>query len=155
MAKRRKKQHTSRRRSRRRMSGITAGFGSDVMEIIGLVAGSVAATVAQRQLTSVNAKLISAGEIVGGHMLKKHGKSPFMVGVGFGLMSAGAIGLTHELGVIHGVEDFVSGMYGGEMTSQHELSGFRNNQFIGEAGMAGLANEAHVGDMDEMYLNEM
>lgn len=150
MAKR-KKHHKVHHR-RRRVSGVHSGLGGDLMEVIGLVAGSVAATIAQRQLTSMNPKLVSAAELVGGHMLKKHAKSPLMTGIGFGLMSAGAIGLTHEFGVIHGVEDFVSGLYDGEMSGylDTEMSGFRNDQFIG-----GLANEEHIGNMESVYLDEM
>lgn len=152
MAKRRKK-HVTHRRRHRRMSGI--GHSSDIMEVLGLVAGSVVATVAQRQFTSMNPKLISGGELVGGHLLKKHSHSPFMTGVGFGLMSAGAIGLTHEFGIIHGVEDFVSGLYDGQMIDGYEqdMQGLGNDNYV----LNGLSNEAHVGDMNtsDPFLNEM
>lgn len=145
MAKRRKKHHAPRRR--RRMSGISAhGIQGDLMEAAGVVVGSVLGTVIQRQMTSMNPKIVSGIQLVGGIMIKRHAKSPLMSGAGWGLMGAGAIGLTHEVGLIHGVEDFVSGY----LESAHDMRGLPNESYMG-----GLSNEAHVGDFQEDIVNEM
>lgn len=137
---RRKKHHTKHRTHRRhRMGGVAShGFTADLMEIGGLVAGSVLATVAQRQLTSINPKVISAGEIAVGYYLKNHATSPLMRGVGWGMLSAGAIGLTHEVGLIHGLEDMVSGLYGGETY----MDGISNSQHVNSFG--GISNSQRI-----------
>lgn len=114
MAKRKKAHHKPTRRRSRRMSGIGTGkLGEGLMEAVGLVAGSIVATVMQRQLTSINPKIVSGGQLLGAIMLRPHAKTPLMQGVAYGIMSAGAIGITHELGVIHGIDDLVSGCTGG------------------------------------------
>ncbi len=143
MAKRKKKT-THRTHRRRRMSGLGSGMGHDLQEAAGLVLGSVAATIMQRQLTTVNPKLVSGGQVLLGIMLKRHAKSPIMAGAGWGIMGAGAIGLTHEVGLIHGVEDFVNGIGMGAMASDSQMieglsneqsvSGFRNDMYVGDAG---------------------
>jgi hypothetical protein len=145
MAKRRKKHHAP--RWRRRMSGISAhGIQGDLMEAAGVVLGSVAGTVIQRQFTSMNPKVVSGVQLVAGIMLKRHAKSPIMSGAGWGLMGAGAIGLTHEVGLIHGVEDFVSGY----LQSEHEMQGISNESYMG-----GISNEDHVGDIEEDWVDQM
>ena len=149
MAKR-KKHHTTKRRSPRRRMG-AGPMGSDIMEVVGLIAASVGGTVLQRQLTTVSPKLVGAGEIAVGFYLKNHGNSPFMRGLGWGLLSTGSIGLTHDLGIIHGMEDLVSGIWNGGMSeTEHELGqgGIRNNQHVG-----GMRNNQHVGAAEQPMYN--
>ena len=128
-----------RRPGSRRISGISSSLGHEAMEVLGLVAGNVGATIMQRQATTLNPKIVSGGQIVVGYFVKKHAKAPFMSGVGYGLMSAGAIGLTHEIGIIHGVEDFVSGLYGGqtyvETETEMPMRGISNHDT-----MSGISN---------------
>ncbi len=156
MAKKKKKHTTHRRSPRRRMSGLGHGMGNDLMEVLGLVFGNVGATIVQRQATSINPKLVSGFELVGGYMLKKRSHSPFMQGISLGLMSAGAIGLTHQLGMIRGVEDFVNGLGDGDMSGyEAEMRGLSNEHY---SVMNGLSNESSmsgsmVGAMD--LINEM
>jgi hypothetical protein len=132
MAKKRhhKKKTTHRRRrigaaSSHSMMGMAESLG-------GLVVGSMVATVMQRQFTSINPKLISVGQMVAGVYLSKK-PSPLMAGIGWGMASAGAIGLTHEVGLIHGIEDTLSGLWadGAQntiegMQNQTTLSGMQN-----------------------------
>jgi hypothetical protein len=143
MAKRKKSHHHTRAsKRRRRVSGITHGLGGDMMEVVGLVAGNIAGTVIQRQLTTISPKLISGGQLVGGYLIKKKMHGNFMQGVGLGLMSAGAIGLTHEFGVIRGVEDFVNGIddgINGSYLDYDQMHGLSN-----ENSMSGLNNSAMV-----------
>ena len=134
MAKRRKKHHTTHHRRRRRMGAVVShGLTANVMEVGGVVAGSVLATIAQRQLSTINPKVISAGEIAVGFYLKQS-PHPFTRGVGWGVLGAGAIGLTHEVGLIHGLEDMVSGlmqpanMY--EVDAPAHTGGFGNSQHV-------------------------
>lgn len=148
MAKKKKK--TTRRTHRRRRMGAVAshGLGADVMEVAGLVAGSVVGTIAQRQFASVNPKIISAGQLAVGFYLKNHSTHPFMRGVGWGTLGAGAIGLTHEFGVIHGLEDMVSDLWsGGEYYEQIPAG---NGGFANSMHVAGFANSHRVaGDMND------
>lgn len=153
MAKKKKttKHRTTRRR--RRVSGLGSGLDHDGMEVLGLIAGNVASVVAQRQMTSISPKIVSGAQLVGGFMLKKHAKSPFMSGVGYGLMSAGAIGLTHDFGILHGVEEFVNGIAGGGSTylETTDMSGLNNNQT-----MTGLGNgQTMAGGYYEQVITEM
>lgn len=110
MAKRKKAHHKPTRRRSRRMSGLgSQGLSEGLMEAAGLVVGSIVATVMQRQLTAVNPKLVSGGQLVGAILMRQHAKTPLMQGVVYGIMSAGSIGLVHEVGIIHGIDNLVSG----------------------------------------------
>jgi hypothetical protein len=140
-----KHKKTTRRRTstprRRRIGGVgTHGFTGDFMEVVGLVAGTVAGTIAQRQLTHVNPKLIAAGEIAVGFALKKHtGHHPFMNGVGWGVLSSGAIGLAHDFRVISGVEDFINGIDNQTTTGyieEHQMHGITNERYV-----SGISND--------------
>lgn len=140
MRKHHKKQHATKRRisghRRHRMGAL--GMGQDtLMEIAGLVVASIGGTIAQKQLTTINPKIVSAAEVAAGVYLKNSAGSAFMRGMGWGLLSTGSIGLFHEFGVIRGLDDLVSGMTG---EGGGYIEGIRNDQFI-----AGLANEVHVG----------
>lgn len=152
MAKRRKKSHRTTHR-RRRMSGVGSGVGHELQELIGLVAGNIAATIVQRQATTINPKIVSILEMGGGYMLKKHAHTPLMTGFAYGLMSAGAIGLTHEVGLIHGVEDFVNGLGDGGYIESEHMHGLGNESYSVGGSVGGLGNEEHVGAMD--FVNEM
>lgn len=144
MAKKKKStRRVGRPRPRRRMSGITTGLTGDLMELAGIVAGSVAATVAQRQLSSVNQKVIAAGEIAVGLYMKKHGGHPFLHGMGYGMMGAGAIGIAHDFRIIAGVEDFMNGIdneYSQGYVEEGYVHGFQNERLV-----AGFGNEMSVG----------
>jgi hypothetical protein len=152
---RRKKTHRKTHR-RRRIGSAGGGIGNDAMQAVGLVAGSVAATVMQRTLSSMDSKIVSGGQIVAGFLLKKHGKSPFMEGMGWGVMGAGAIGLTHEVGLIHGINDMVSGLMNPGMDeyeynpyAEREMRGLGNGQRV-----AGMNNGARIaGDGMETEYN--
>lgn len=143
MAKRKKgtKHHTG----RRRMGAVPGRFQNTLMEVAGLIAASVGGTVMQRQLTAVNPKVVSAGQLVAGYMIHDN-KHPFLRGAGYGLLGTGAIGLTHELGMIHGLEDLVSGLYGGEdyISLPAGQSGIANQQYV-----AGIDNRQHLSGMEE------
>lgn len=140
MAKRKKSKKAPVRR-RRRMSGIGSGLGHEAMEAVGLVAANIGGVIMQRQLTSVNPKIVSGAQIIVGYLIKKHAKSPLMSGVGWGMMSAGSVGLVHEVGIIHGVEDFVSGLYGGGSSYEVDMPmrGLTNSSV-----MSGLNNSSTV-----------
>lgn len=136
------------------MGATHSNLSNDLMEVLGLVAASVGGTVIQRQLTSLNPKIISAGEIAVGFYLKNHGDSAFTRGLGWGLLSTGSIGLTHEVGLIHGMEDLVSGMFhgggGGHYQELQDMSGIRNNQYVG-----GIRNDQYVGNMEPQATGSM
>lgn len=156
----RKKHHAKKRTThrRRRISGLGSGIGHDAMEAVGLVVGSIAATVIQRQATSLSPKIVGGIELVGGIMLKRHAKSPFMAGMGWGIMGAGAIHVAHDFGMISGVEDFVSGIAGGMgYTEERYVNGLSNESHMsGYDAMGGLANGAYVSGSEPVdYLNEM
>ncbi len=148
MAKRKAKKKTTHHR-RRRVSGMGSGFGHEAMEVVGLVVGNIGSVIMQKQMTSMNPKIVSGGQLVGGFLLKKHAKSPLMSGIAYGLMSAGAIGLTHEVGIIHGVEEFVSGMMGATYEEEIETSnmrGIRNSDTV-----SGVRNSDTVTGMNTQY----
>lgn len=129
---RRKKHHKKHTTRRRRVSGFGSGLGHEAMEAVGLVAGGVASVVIQKQISSVNPKIAAGGTLVAGVLIKKHSKSPFMTGFGYGMMATGAVGLAHDFHLIAGVEEFVSGL--------------TNSQFVSSEreGMRGIDNESHL-----------
>lgn len=153
MAKRKKttKRHTTHRRRRMGSAG-SAGIMHTVQEAIGVVIGSVAATVAQRSF-KVNPKILAAVEVFGGVQIKNHAHSPLMAGIGWGVLSAGAIGFAHDFHIISGVEDFINGidndMSGGYEDQSYVQGGIGNeyyvNGFNNEQMVAGAAGGSYMG----------
>jgi hypothetical protein len=106
MAKRRKKaRKTGRRRSR------VSGLGQiDMMNILGVAAGAVAAGFADKFIPDTLDKRISAGiKIAAGvalPMLVKGGNTKnLLAGVGSGMIAVGAVDLLKGFGVLQGAED--------------------------------------------------
>jgi len=141
MKKHSKKHHTTKRTHRRprRMGAAPGELNRDMMQVAGILAVAVGAGMVKRQLTAVNPKIISAAELLAGFMLKRSANSGFMEGVSWGLIGDGAITLTHETGILRGLDDLVSGISdGGEY-----MQGIRNDQYI-----AGVRNDQYLGAMD-------
>lgn len=136
MARKKKVTHHKRTTHRRRVGAVhSAGLMHSAEILLGLVAGGVINTGIQRQLHSVNPKIISVVQMVGGMWLTRKA-SPIIQGFGFGTAGAGAINLTHEMGLLNGVEDMMSGMFGQ-----------KDNYFIPEA-QGGLDNGRMVNGID-------
>lgn len=152
MAKKRKKASAPRRR--RRMSGISSGsVMNSVQTAAGLVLGSVTSTVLQRMAGGkLSPKLMAAGQMVAGFWLDGHAKSPLIKGVAMGVISAGAISFTHDIGLINGIEDLVSGYDDedgqGYIGQEYEMNGMDNRRYI-----AGLSNLDTVGDVGVGRMN--
>ena len=149
MAKKKKVHHTPKKRvtHRRRMGNTgTKGMLGNVEELIGLVAGAVITTVAQRQITQVSPKIVALAGIVGGFYLKTHGNNDILRGIGYGALTTSAVHLTHEVGVIHGVEEMVSGLFdgggGGGDTAQVSYSAMHG--ISNETNISGVGNEQRV-----------
>lgn len=161
MAKKRKK--PVKRKSHHRRIGSTGRM--DMMSLVetgvGLLIGSNLGTIMQRQLTSVNNKVVSALQLAGGFWLSRK-PNMIVAGIGYGVASAGAIGLSHETGLIHGIEDTLSGIIGntdGGYYGDHELSGMSNERTLSgmdnETVMSGLGNGRTLsGDMPMMATND-
>lgn len=150
MAKRKKKTHRVHHR-RRRMSGAGGGFGNDAMEVLGMVGGAVLTVAVQRTMVHVSPKIVAGAGLVGGFLLKKHGHSALMQGAAAGIMTTSAVHLSHDVGLLNGVESFVSGLYGdgGMIESEHEMRGISNNDT-----MTGISNNAMMsGDQYDDYMS--
>lgn len=115
MAHKKKARKAPKRHHRRRIGAVHHGgdMMHDGMELVGIVVGSVLATSIQRHATSMNPKLISAAEIVGGMFLKHRATSPIVQGIGYGIAGAGAIGIASEFNVIHGVDSLCTRLFPG------------------------------------------
>jgi hypothetical protein len=138
MAKRKAKKAATKRQYRR-VGAIKKPGLDDAMEAVGLVLSSIGGTIIQRQFTTINPKIVSVMQLAGGYFLKSSNQ-PLIRGMGWGLVGTGAIGLTHQLGVINGIEDMVSGMYqDGYMMDTNEMQGIQNESFV-----AGIANESRI-----------
>ena len=137
MKKHSKKHHTTKRthRSPRRMGATPGELNRDMMQVAGILAVTLGGGMIKRQLTAVNPKIISAAELVAGFMLKRTAQSGFMEGLSWGLIGDGAITLTHETGIIRGLDDLVSGVSDGDY-----MMGMRNDQYIG-----GVRNDQYIG----------
>jgi hypothetical protein len=150
-----RKKSKSKKHSRRRRIGATGGrLQGDAMQVVGVVAGSVAATVMQRSLSSLDPKVVSAGQLVGGFLIKNNAKTPLMEGIGWGVLGAGAIGLTHEVGLIKGIDDMVAGMMNPGMEDYYEdmgnYGGYNMRGINNSSRVAGISNGARIaGDADD------
>lgn len=139
MAKRKAKKTATTKRQYRRVGAIKKPGLDDAMEAVGLVLSSIGGTIIQRQFTSINPKIVSVMQLAGGYFLKSSNQ-PLIRGMGWGLVGTGAIGLTHQLGVINGIEDMVSGMYqDGYQLEAGDMQGIRNESYV-----AGIANESRI-----------
>lgn len=140
MAKRKKSHHKTpaRRSTRRRMGAVhSGGIMGDLQELAGVVIGSLGATMVQRQ-SFASPKIIAGLETLGGIYLKNHATNQFMKGLGYGALAVGSVSLLHDVGVIRGVEEFVSGLGIGMSEfgeSQGEIS------YSTEPNISGIANE--------------
>ena len=146
MAKRNHKPANRRTHHRRRIGAVSHGSMMHTAETLGgLVIGSMVSTIVQRQFTSVNPKIISVAQIgLGLFMTRK--PSPIMQGVGWGMAGAGAIGLSHEVGLIHGVEDMMSGMLQGDYNAN--LNAPEGQVMYNGNMMNGMTNDTTLSGMD-------
>jgi len=104
MAKRRKKAHTKRRRSR--VGAVPKG---SIMASVGLIAGAVAGRlVAKKVLPNVDEKIKNVGVVAVGFLLPKFMKSEIGKSIGAGMIAAGGLGLAGSfLPAIAGVDDMI------------------------------------------------
>jgi len=104
MAKRRKKAHTKRRRSR--VGAVPKG---SIMASVGLIAGAVAGRlVAKKVLPNVDEKIKNVGVVAVGFLLPKFMKNELGKSIGNGMIAAGGLGLAGSfLPAIAGVDDMI------------------------------------------------
>lgn len=152
MAKRKKAHHTTKRRTRRRMGAVPGK--NDLEEVLGLVLASVGGTIIQRMIpATVSPKIVALGQMgIGWYMKGK--PSPLMRGVGYGLLGTGAISMTHDLGIIHGVEDLVSGVFNGGGGQYLQLPVRRIEGLGNDNRVNGLGNDSRVNGADEPQMME-
>lgn len=152
MAKAKKKKTTHRHHRRARVSGIHMGkfnIMETVMSGVGLVVGTAGATMIQKYLTAVPAKAVSAVQLIGGVMFTQN-KHPFVRAVAWGVAGAGAIGLAHQTGLLHGIDEMVSGVLG--VNEQGQLAEYNPQQMSGmgnDTFLAGMPNGTTLGDVDQ------
>jgi hypothetical protein len=106
MSKRRKKHHKTTRRHSKKHSM----HGIDVMNVVGVAAGAVAAGLLNKVIPeTVNTKIVAAGKIALGIALPNFVKSGSMKntlsGVGSGMIAVGTIDLLKDMGVLSGTGD--------------------------------------------------
>lgn len=99
-----KKKHSSRRKHSSSMGAV------DVMNILGVAAGAVAAGYLDKVIpATINKKITAAGKIAVGVLLPslvKGGKMKnTLAGVGSGMIAIGSVDLLKSFGVLSGVED--------------------------------------------------
>jgi len=131
------------RHHRRHISGVSAhDMSQDAITLVGLVAGTVVATAAQRQMTSFSPKIVSGLEIVAGIFVKGKYPSPFMQGLGYGIAGAGAIGIAHEFGVIQGVDSMCNQLFDRMIPGQYQEQPVQIQRVSGDmSDVSGIQNE--------------
>lgn len=114
---------------RRRVSGVATGrVGTAAMMLLGGVAGGVAATAFQRVMPNANPKMIGMVQVAAGMAGAVFFKQPLLKGVGFGVGTAGAVALSHQYGLLKGVEDMMGGI-----SNYQTLAGIPSDQYMVEA----------------------
>jgi hypothetical protein len=81
-------------------------------------------------------------------LLKSHSSAAFMQGAGNGIITVSGVALMHDVGVIHGVENMVSGLFPGNEMSGY-IDGDRGVSFpvqgiYNDQVMSGMPNELRV-----------
>lgn len=105
MARRRKKSSPVKRR--RRSVGAVGKAGNVVATVAGIAAGAVAARLianyAGKMSTSIDPKIIAAGQVALGVFMPKLVKSKIGVDLGHGMIAMGGFSLAQSLGVVSGI----------------------------------------------------
>ena len=99
----RRKKHKSRRRTHRRMSGISGIKNIDFQNIAGVVGGALIAGYANKLLGNVattNPKAVAGGKVVLGVALPMFMKNRLGQGLGAGMVAVGSVDLLRSFGVI-------------------------------------------------------
>jgi len=151
MAKRRKKTTTRRRRSSRGMGAIGSGLGAVLPMVVGAVAGRI---ISNKLAGKASAAVLGAGQIGVGLVLPMVAKSPFVKGIGTGMIINGAVSLAQSTGVISAISgigemevDFLSGDMD-TIEGSDNLSIIAN---IDEGIMSGNGDLSVIaGDMEEL-----
>jgi hypothetical protein len=151
MAKRRKKTTTRRRRSSRGMGAIGSGLGAVLPMVVGAVAGRI---ISNKLAGKASAAVLGAGQIGVGLVLPMVAKSPFVKGIGTGMIINGAVSLAQSTGVISAISgigemevDFLSG----DMDSIEGSDNLSIIANIDEGIMSGNGDLSVIaGDMEEL-----
>lgn len=94
-----RKKRSTKRHSKRRRMGATAGGG--LMSAASIVAGAVIGRVISKKLeTKVKPALLGGGQIAVGYFLPRFVKNKFVAGIGTGMIVNGAVSLLQSTGVI-------------------------------------------------------
>ena len=151
MAKRRKKTTTRRRRSSRGIGAIGSGLGAVLPMVVGAVAGRI---ISNKLAGKASAAVLGAGQIGVGLVLPMVAKSPFVKGIGTGMIINGAVSLAQSTGVISAISgigemevDFLSG----DMDSIEGSDNLSIIANIDEGIMSGNGDLSVIaGDMEDM-----
>ena len=108
---------------------------------LGLILGTMGATMVQKYVTFLPQKVVSVLELGAGIMFTgSHNK--IVQGAAWGVAGAGAMGLAHETGILRGVDEMVSGMFGesGGGEDHHYMAGMPNHTML-----SGMPNSMTLG----------
>jgi hypothetical protein len=121
MATKSKPAHVAGVKKRRRVSGVKSkGFMHDLKMLGGSILGGMAGSVLQRQVPGKDMVKGVVGGAAGLALMHFSGeKHPLLYGIGNGIGTAGGVTVLHSTGMISGVEDFVAGIFDGNMNGAH------------------------------------
>lgn len=150
--KKRGAKHHKPKKHGRRVGGLNKhALMDDAMGLLGLAAGQIASTTLQRQMTSMNHKVVGGIQIVGGMMLKHHSKGHFMQGLGWGIAGAGTIGVAHDIGLIHGVDTLCDQVFNRSMSPGGPQNMIPPHQEVNIPGRSGpMPNVSGMNNFDYM-----
>jgi hypothetical protein len=96
---------------------------------------------------------LAVGQMVTGFFTKRHfAANNIGRGVGYGLLSAGSVHLAHDIGIIHGLDDLVSGLGMGDDTPRKdyvELPARQVNGISNQKQVSGMSNQEMVSEHPE------
>ena len=136
-----KKKKPAKKTHHRHTRGRVGGLGHfDIMKTLqsgaGLVIGATAGTMVQKYIHQVPQKLLGAAQLVIGIMNTQHA-NPILAGAGWGFAGSGATALAHDTGILRGIDDMISGGFGGGREEiEYQAQGLPNDMMI-----AGMSNE--------------
>jgi hypothetical protein len=114
------------------------------MKLAGVVVGSAGFTAIQHNLTTVNNKVVGLIGAIGGMMLVDHAQRSghgLVEGIGWGISGGGAISFSHDIGLIHGIDDALSGLSRNhDIENGYEMKGLYDGNMV-----TGISNGSHVG----------
>lgn len=121
---------------------------------LGLVIGSTLGTAVQKYATRIPQKLLAGGQMVVGLMNTQRPNKIFQ-GAAWGFAGSGAVALAHDTGILHGIDEVMSGITGGSSSREidYNVNGMPNREVLSGMPNDTVLSGPEGGEMPQQSLS--